>query len=236
MTTTNTCYISSRSSRSRLRAGFSLTELLVVIVIIVTLAALSFVGVNRGRLAAAKANTASQMRQVGIAVTLWAGEKNNGEPFYSANGTGTYSHERIPGAIPLLAPGNPAMALFNKDDPSSGYMTDYTQFFSPLIKRAAPNLKSYDPAKADATNPWGTYAWFHPMVPLSQRTERQKNAMMNSNISTVGSAAMGRLLMATDYTNSPPKWGEIYFALMIDGSVREVAQNKTGWDKWAWAR
>ena len=234
MTNTNPLFISRWSSRSRKAAdGFSLTELLVVIVIIITLAALSMIGLNRARLAAAKANTTSQMHQVGIAVTLWAGEKNNGEPFYAANGSATYSHERIPGTNPLLAPGNPAVALFNKEDPGSGYITDYTQFFSPLIKAPAPELKSYEPDKADPIKPWGTYAWFYPMVPLTQRTERQKSAMMNSNVGAVGPSAMGKLLMATDYTNSRPKWDEIYFALMIDGSVSLVAQNKAGWDKWA---
>jgi prepilin-type N-terminal cleavage/methylation domain-containing protein len=231
MTNTNTRFLSRRPSFSR---GFSLTELLVVIAIIITLAALSFLGVNHARLAAAKASTASQMRQVGIAVALWAGEKNNGEPFYAANGSATYSHERIPGTNPLLAPSNPAMALFIKEDIGSGYMSDYSQFFSPLIKTPAPDLKSYEPDKADPIKPWGTYAWFYPMVPLTQRTERQKSAMMNSNVSTVGSSAMGKLLMATDYTNSRPKWDQIYFALMIDVSVSQVAQNKAGWDKWAW--
>jgi ATP-dependent protease Clp ATPase subunit len=72
------------------------------------------------------------------------------------------------------------------------------------------------------------------MVPVTQRTERQKSAMMNSNVGTVGPSAVGKLLMATDYTNSLPKWDEIYFALMVDGSVSQVAQNKSGWDKWAW--
>jgi type II secretory pathway pseudopilin PulG len=232
---TNPRFISRRSSRSRKEAcGFSLTELLVVIVIIITLAALSVIGLNRARLAAAKANTTSQMHQVGIAVTLWAGEKNNGEPFYVANGSATYNHERFPGTNPLLAPGNPAIALFNKEDPGSGYITDHNQFFSPLNKTSAPDLKSYEPEKADLTKFWGTYAWFYPMVPLTQRTERQKSAMMNSNVGTVGPSAAGKLLMASDYTNSLPKWDEIYFALMVDGSVSQVAQNKAGWDKWAW--
>jgi type II secretory pathway pseudopilin PulG len=159
MTNTNTRFIIPRPPSSCQKLdGFSLTELLVVTVIVITLAALSLIGLNRTRLAAAKATTTSQMHQVGISVSLWAGEKNNGEPFYAANGSATYSHERFPGTNPLLAPGNPAMALFNKEDPGSGYMTDYTLYFSPLNKTPAPDLKSYEPEKADISKLWGTYA------------------------------------------------------------------------------
>lgn len=63
---------------SRSTAGFTLTELLVVIVIIVTLAALSFVGVQKIRQSAHQARCADNLRKWGIAVNGYAAD-NNGQ-------------------------------------------------------------------------------------------------------------------------------------------------------------
>lgn len=216
------------------RSGFTLTELLVTITIIVVLAALSVIGVTRMKIAAAKSVTTNQMRQISAATYQWAAENNNGEPFYAANGSGTYSHECVPGNNPKLAPGNPAMLLYNKDSPHDGYFTDHTLFYSPLVKFKAPARMDYAPDQASLTKLWGSYAWFYPANVGSQLTSRQANAIGPWSLSKVSNSAAGKLMLATDYLNSPPVWKRIYLALMVDGSAREVAQTEEGWKKWAW--
>lgn len=213
--------------------GFTLVELLVVIVIIAALAALSMVGLNRAKFAAAKAQTVSQLRQVSLAVTMWAAEKNAGEPMYAANGTGDYGHESFPGAKADISPGNPAKALFNPNSPDEGYLTDHTVFFSPLAKFKVPERKDYKPDETSAAHPWGTYAWHYPSN--TELTTKQNNAMGGAwAVASVSNAAKGKLLMANEYTNCNPIWQKQYVALMIDGSVSLVAQSQLAWDKWAW--
>ena len=229
--------IGTRSTRTRFRpSGFTLTELLVTITIIVVLAVLSVMGVTRFRIAAAKSNTTSQMRQIATAVYLWAAEKNNGEPFYAANGTATFGHESTPGNNPNLAPGNPALLLFDKNSPNDGYLTDHTLLFSPLTKVKAPELKDYKPDQPSPAKQWGTYAWFYPANAGNELTSRQKGAIGPWALSKVSNSAAGRLMLATDYTNSQPVWGKFYLALMVDGSAQEVAKNEPGWKKWAWGQ
>lgn len=58
----------------RSRSGFTLVELLVVVLIIAVLAALSMVGLSRMRAAGDRATTVSVMRQLQIANTSYAGD------------------------------------------------------------------------------------------------------------------------------------------------------------------
>lgn len=216
--------------------GFTLVELLVTITLIVVLAALTFAGVSRFRLAAAKTRTTSQLRQIATAVQLWAGEKNNNEPFYAANGTGTYSHEAVPGSDPVLAPGNPGMLLFNKQSPDDGYLTDITLLFCPLVDVKPPQRQDYQPDAATTTKPWGTFAWYYPSTTGNELTERQKKAMGTTNwaVSTISNAANHKMMLASDYTNFDPKFKPVYLVLMADSSVQEVAQTQAGFKRWAW--
>ena len=210
--------------------GFTLVELLVVITIIIILAALSVFTLNNGRLAGAKATTISQMRQIFIGVNSWAQENNYGEPFYVGNTSADMSHECKPGDNPKLAPGNPARALYFKDSPQDGYVTDHTLFFTPLVDAKAPARKDYNPEVSDPTNLWGTYAWYYPAT--TTPTARQKAAIAGYSVTSISQAADKKLLMATDYTNGKAKWKEAYFALMVDGSVNQVAESKAGWITW----
>lgn len=63
---------------SRFKAGFTLTELLVVILIIVTLAAVSFTGIQRIRQSAQLARCADNLRTWGIAINSHAAD-NSGQ-------------------------------------------------------------------------------------------------------------------------------------------------------------
>jgi hypothetical protein len=63
-------------SRHQARVGFTLTELLVVVGLVITLALLSVVMVGRARQAAGKATAVTAMRQTGAAIFLFASDTN----------------------------------------------------------------------------------------------------------------------------------------------------------------
>ena len=218
--------------------GFTLVELLVVITIIVILAAVTFVFASRAKVVASKSTAISQMRNIGVAVAVWSADQSSTEPFYFANGTATYPSE-AGGGTSVFTPGNPAMVLYNRNSPESGYITDRSYFFSPLVKYTVPDIKTYDPSKANAKAIWGTYAWVHPFVEVAKRSGRQMNAIQNNQgqevESPINPAIAGRFVMMESYddNNYPPKYGKkIYNALMIDGSVQYIADTPSGLSKW----
>lgn len=206
-------------------SGFTLVELLVTIVIIAALAALSVMGVTRMKFSAAKAGTINQMRQVGIAVLTWGSEKNGGEPFYVANGSGDYSDESAPGPNPALSPGNPAAMLFNTEEPDQGYTTDHTLFFSPFVRITPPSRKDYKPKEAVTGKPWGTYVWYYPFS--TSMTAKQSSASGQ----WVGGVKVHprldkRLVMMTDYSRDEVIWKKLYLALLLDGTVRDLSSDE----------
>ncbi|MEX1048903.1 MAG: prepilin-type N-terminal cleavage/methylation domain-containing protein [Akkermansiaceae bacterium] len=218
----------------RFRAnGFTIVELLVTISIITVLAVLSVMGVGRLKLAAAKSTSASQMRQMSVAIHLWMGDKSLNEPMYFGNGTGDYGHESAPGANSALAPGNPARVLFDRTDPNNSYLTDHALFFTPLSKARPPERHNYAPDQAISTKLWGTYAYYYPLATSGEMTTRQRDSIGAVATRKTGVYARGKLLLATDYENSVPIWEPYYMALMIDGSVKEVAKTRAAWRKWA---
>lgn len=202
-------------------SGFTLFELLIVIAIVIMLATLSMVAVNRMRFGAAKATTMNQMRQIAVAVTSWATENNNGEPFYVANGTGDYCDESNPGPNSSLSPGNPAKLLYNTKDPGTGYCADYQLFFSPLVKIVPPVRDKYKPETAAPGVPWGAYVWYFPFS--TNMTQRQRNASGQwLDPARVAPNLQGKLMMMTDYSRGDAKWEKYYIAVMVDGSVRKL--------------
>lgn len=66
-----------RSAAGRHPRGFTLVELLVVILIVVVLAALTFTGVTRMRQGARTATCMSNVKQVGMALLMHAGDNGN---------------------------------------------------------------------------------------------------------------------------------------------------------------
>jgi prepilin-type N-terminal cleavage/methylation domain-containing protein len=220
------------------RSGFTLVELLIVIAIIAVLSLLVFLGARRGLMAANQSRTASQMREIGVAVAAWASENNNNEPMYFRDGTGDSSSEATPapqGIYRNICAGNPAILLYNKANPQQGYIQDHTVFFAATQIWKAPSANDYDPSKASSTNLWGTFMWVYPSVPADERSERQKTVMRSSNYVTVSRQAYDNALMFNDYSFAARKYPQdkSYFVLFRDSTVRKVATNG---DIWGWFR
>lgn len=219
-------------------AGFTLVELLIVILIVVTLAVLVFTTTQKVKLNAAKVNGVRQMRNIGVAAAVCAADNSRTEPFYHSNGTVDNPNECLQSFFgnSKITPGNPGMALYNTADPDSGYVQNPADFFSPLVKATIPTRVNYNPKNASNTNPWGTYAWYYPFVSkadsgLYPSIDGKMNfpAKVNPN-------ASGRLMMCENYDsafNFTPRFGKtIYNALMSDGSVRQVAESDDAFTKW----
>jgi len=216
--------LKTRPANQSRNNGFTLVELLVTITIIIVLAALSMVGIQRIRFSAAKAGAINQMRQVGTAVITWGAEKNNGEAFYVANGSGDYCDESEAGPT-ALAPGNPAKLLYNTQDPDQGYVTDHTLFYSGLVNTPAPTRKLYNPAQATVGKTWSTFVWYYPFATV--KTARQSSGSgQNLGSVKVSPSLDGKLMMMTDYSRGKPKWEKAYMALFADGTVRALSRGE----------
>lgn len=224
----------NRQSKLRHLTGFTLVEMLVVLLIIVVLAVLSFSITSRVRLAAAKSRSISQMRSISLGIASWMGDNSAPEPFYVGNGTGDFPHESL--SLGVLRPGNPARALYNKNDPSASYLQDFSVFFTPLAKvpSGLPTLANYDPTAASNSRVWGTFAYFYPHVTAANKTARHTangvQAVASSNIS-----ADGKLVMSEFYEGDwvTTKFGkEIHHALLSDWSIQYVADSNTRFNAW----
>jgi prepilin-type N-terminal cleavage/methylation domain-containing protein len=222
--------------RTPRRSGFTLVELLIVIAIVAVLAFLVFMGAQQGMMAASQSRTTSQMREIGVAVAAWAAENNYNEPMYFRDGSGDSSSEATPALVTAnrkYCGGNPAVLLYDRTNPSQGYIQDPSVFFAATQTWKAPEAKDYDPSKASPTHLWGSFMWVYPSVPADERTERQKSIMRSSNYVTISRQAYDNVLMFNDYSYAKRKYPQdkSYYALFRDSSVRRVATNG---DIWGW--
>lgn len=218
------------------RRGFTLLELLIAITIIAVLAALLFFAARKGIMAANQSRTTSQMREIGAAVSVWAAEINNNEPMYFRDGSGDSSSEATPALVTahrIYCAGNPAALLYDKANPSQGYLQDPSVFFAATQTWKVPEAKDYDPTAASPTKLWGSFMWVYPSVPADERTGRQKMIMRSSSYVTISRQAYDNVLMFNDYSYAKRKYPQdkSYFVLFRDSSVRRVATNG---DIWGW--
>lgn len=218
--------------RRRSPGGFTLIEILVSVVIMLVLAVLIFALTGRARESAAKAQTVEQMRQIGAAVAMWASENNNGEPMYFANGTGDFGEEgALTGKKPAISPGNPAKLLYFKEDVEGSYLGKHDVFFSPLTRLEVPSFGDYDPNRASAKSPWGTYVWLYPSD--TRITAKQLAAMAGFSNTRISREARNKVIMANDYRGVyQPRFNPHYHALFKDGSVRHIADSAERWTEW----
>ena len=214
----------SRASRTN-GSGFTLIEVLITITIIIVIAGLSMIGLNRMRFSAAQATSINQMRQVGTAALAWGAEKNQGEPFYVANGSGDYCDESAPGPNATLSPGNPAKLLFNTEDPEQGYTTDYRLFYSSLVKLTPPERKDYKPAEVGVGKSWGTYVWYYPFATTLTSKQSASSGQWLGSV-RVRKNLENKLVMMTDYSRGEPAWEKLYLALLVDGTVRALTNGE----------
>lgn len=213
--------------------GFTLTEILVVLTIIVVLAALTMTITSKIRRSAAAAKSINQMRQISVAVATHTADNGMLDFFYVSSPVADYWNENGNGA--KYTPGNPARALYNAQSPESGIVQDHLMFFSPLVDIDPPDKSEYDPTKANSKNPWGTYAWFYPFIADATKMEGPQKAYAKLVTSeSVNPRIEGKYMMSESYPSiSGPKFGKkIYHALLNDGSIQYVADSLAEYERW----
>ena len=220
-------------NQRRREAGFTLVEVLVVITIIIVLAALTATWTNSIKRSAAASRSVNQMRQISVAVATYAADNSMPDYFYVSTPVADYWNEAGTGA--KYTPGNPARVLYDAESPESGILQDHTVFFSPLVDYDVPDKLKYNPAKANASNAWGTFAWFYPYVGDSSKFQGAQSAHAKVVSSeSVNPRIEGRYMMSESYPSvTGPKYGKkIYHALMSDGSIQYVADSLAAYEKW----
>lgn len=130
------------------RAGFTLIELLVVIAIIALLVAILVPTLSRAKESAKRVVCSSQLKQVGVAITAYAGDWENLMPYYG--------DEMHPYALYrsepqwLDADGKP-IAMKVACLYETGYISEPKVFYCPSNKMTLYRFESYNDPQ-----PWGT--------------------------------------------------------------------------------
>ena len=87
--------------KTKLR-GFTLVELLVIVVICLVLATVLLPNLVRARSKARRLDCVSNLKQIGLAYRVWAGDNNDQYPFQSTNGLGWMAIASTTNAAQLL--------------------------------------------------------------------------------------------------------------------------------------
>lgn len=102
----------------KFRHGFTLIELLVVIAIIMILAAILFPVFNRARDNAARSSCANNLKQIGLAVRVYAGDNDEQLPLNNSSTAGMGWANRLANIRVVTAAGSSTDAVFGTWDAS----------------------------------------------------------------------------------------------------------------------
>jgi len=104
--------------------GFTLTEMLVVIMIMISIAVLAFFGLSKARESARKSMSAANLRQFGVAITSFVAD-NNGYLPASRSSKGVYWPQivwpYIESLDPYMIPKSPNKPMDSKKNDGEGY-------------------------------------------------------------------------------------------------------------------
>lgn len=134
---------SRRTPEVRHKNGFTLTELLTAICIIVILTALLIPAVGKVRRMSMRIQTTSNLRQVHVALLAYAGDNNNTVPFFlyrNQNGQTTNWKEGLAKGGYLGAPDHPDSSLTASGQAGGGYSV----LGSPMQRKNKPIPKRWD--------------------------------------------------------------------------------------------
>jgi len=211
--------------------GFTVVELLVVVSLLTLLIALLMPALGRARNEARIAVCASNLRQVGAAVTAYMTDNVMDEPWKFANGSGDHPHES--GSNDAAGrPGTPARALTQWGD----HLPDGRAFFCPTVP--IDYATRYHPRPDHSGEPrytffHGTYSWVYQKIARNVAPDPAGNGILYENTSS-------RDVVYIDAGDSAWfSWGFPYSvvhynALKVDSHVETVGRDELDYAYYLW--
>ncbi len=206
-------------------SGFSLVELLVVLAIIAILAGLSYGSYSAITKSANKAEAASQLHQIGIALNLYRGDNYDRlpgplwpgqQPYYDPD-----EDEASGRLVNLLAP---YMEIREQD---KAHLVDlfippaYRKEYDGDLQEARTYVMNFEiPIDGEAVNPWGDFVEGDDAEPPMKAAKIPLNVWLMSDADQENPRVMERPWMQN--TPEEPVHGDDRLGLFIDARVETV--------------